>query len=78
MDYDKISNDNYNMGLSESVETLQEEVKELFENPYEFKIDNYCDDCKHYNEKEYPNGECIKNDKTVNELDLACEDFEWK
>lgn len=78
LDYDKISNDNWNMGLSEAVESLHDEVQELFENPMEFTITMDCDECKYYRELEYTKGKCIKRDKEVDGLDKACDKFEWK
>ena len=78
LDYDKIAHDNYVAGLSESVEGLQEEVKELFRSPMQFMIINFCDDCKHFKEITYPKGKCLKHGEEFEDIDIACEDFEWK
>ena len=78
LDYDEISNDNWNMGLSEAVESIHEDVEDLFKNPYTFQMQRFCDDCKYYLEVDYNKGNCDKLNKSVDGNPNYCEEFEWK
>lgn len=80
IEYHKISNDNWNMGLRESVEGMQDEVEALFKNPIGWEYYFDCDDCTQYQEikDNLDKGHCRKHNKEVNCYMEGCEDFEWK
>ena len=79
LNYDEISHDNYHYGLSEAVEGMHESVIALFNDPYNFKMEHYCDDCNYFKEdEEQKKFHCSKFNKTVDEYDLGCDSFEWK
>ena len=82
IDYDKISHDNYYYGLSESVEDIAEEIRELFENPLSWKPEFICSDCKYCKEDEDDvGGICLKQfNKKIEDIYNVCdcEVFEWK
>ena len=77
LDYDKISHYNYYYGLKESVEELHEEVNDLFKDPYSFKVECACDDCKYYM---FVKGEdtCRRFHKKIDLYDNVCSEFQWR
>ena len=81
LNYNKIANDNYNMGLSESVEQIHDEIKELFENPTNWRYLFSCDECTHFkSEKDhYDKAYCQKFKKEISYFEETdCKEFEWK
>lgn len=80
LNYGKIGYDNYNMGLSESVEAMIEEVEDLFKNPHEFNLLPSHYQCWHFKEdKKSDYGLCRKFSLIKNMWeDTDCEEFEWK
>lgn len=75
LDYDEISDMNYWMGLSESVESMQDMVEDLFKDPEGFTIQHDAEECKCYDKEE---GECLKFNKELEPEDVCfCNDFVW-
>ena len=74
LDYDKISHDNWMMGLTESVESIKSEVEDLFNNPKSFQLRKESDDCAYWH-----HGVCSKFNKEIEEFTLCdCKEFKWK
>lgn len=80
LDYNRISNANWNMGLRETVESLHDDVESLFKSPRGFTMQYFAEDCS-YCEKVDDGWVCKKFNKVLEEGRLEvcfCEDFEWR
>lgn len=78
LDKHRISNDNHNFGLDESVESMVDSVKELFECPYTFQLLPDHDECKYFKEQSDEYGCCTLKNKKVDIYESDCTSFEWK
>lgn len=78
LDYDKLSYSNYIFGFSETLEDVISEVEELFENPLDFNVDVYCDNC-YYSKEDDDDIFCrIFNEKKKSYSPVICDNFKWK
>lgn len=81
LNYNKIAVDNWNYGLSESIETIHNEVEELFKNPAEWLYMYDCNECEHFEsyEDNYDIAYCNKFQKEISYFKSNdCEEFKWK